>query len=195
MEEGKGQTIFLSIIGIATLLVAIIGATFAWFSISITGNENANDMTLTAGNLGQVNFADGATIDITNLIPGVYRTKTFTISQTDPTATMNIEYSIMLNVRTNTISAVSDGQFIHRMSGSGNTNGGIVASFSDTLVPTQSTVIGVGELDGYEIHTYQYTIGLNNTSEEQNAAQGKTFSGYLSVVLADEGITPYPPPS
>ena len=35
MGENKGQTIFLSVIGIATLLVAIIGATFAYFTTSM----------------------------------------------------------------------------------------------------------------------------------------------------------------
>ena len=51
MENNKGQTIFLSVIGIATLLVAIVGATFAWFSTTISGNVlpgwESNDATFT----------------------------------------------------------------------------------------------------------------------------------------------------
>ena len=39
MTENKGQTIFLSVIGIATLLVAIIGATFAYFTTSMGGTQ------------------------------------------------------------------------------------------------------------------------------------------------------------
>lgn len=39
MGENKGQTIFLSVIGIATLLVAIIGATFAYFTTTLNTNE------------------------------------------------------------------------------------------------------------------------------------------------------------
>ena len=35
MEENKNQMIFLIIIGIATLLVAIVGATFAWLTFSV----------------------------------------------------------------------------------------------------------------------------------------------------------------
>ena len=49
-------------------------------------------------------------------------------------------------------------------------------------------VIGSGVIEGYEVHTYEYTIGLNNVNENQNEAQGKEFSGYLSVVLTDEGV-------
>ena len=39
MENNKGQTIFLSVIGIATLLVAIIGATFAYFTTTMSGDS------------------------------------------------------------------------------------------------------------------------------------------------------------
>ena len=98
MGDVKGQTIFLSIVGICTLLVAIVGATFAWFSITVTGNENPTDIIINSGTLGQVSFNDGTAIDIKNLMPGVFTTKTFTVSQTDPTATGKISYNIVLNV-------------------------------------------------------------------------------------------------
>ncbi|MBQ2873047.1 MAG: hypothetical protein IJE89_03500 [Bacilli bacterium] len=48
--ENNGRGIFYGVIGVATLVVAIIGATFAYFSASAGGNE-----TVTAG---------GATIDL-----------------------------------------------------------------------------------------------------------------------------------
>ena len=188
MDETKSQSIFLSIIGIATLLVAIIGATFAWFSITITGNENPSDIVINSGTLGQVSFVDGTNIEIKNLMPGSFTNKTFTVSQTDPSATGKISYNIVLNVKSNTLSPNAQGQFVHSLTSSGNTNGGTLANFTSTEVPTQSMIIGSGVIEGYEVHTYQYTIGLNNINENQNAAQGKEFSGYLSVVLADSGI-------
>lgn len=189
MQEAKGQSIFLSIIGIATLLVAIIGATFAWFSITVTGNDNASDIVITSGNLGQVNFTDGSVIDVGSLMPGNYTTKTFTVSQTDPSATGKIAYNIVLNVKSNTLTPNADGQFIHKLKSSGNTNGGTLATLNETPVPEQSTIIGSGVIEGYEVHTYEYTIGLNNIDADQNKAQGKQFSGYLSVVLVNEDQT------
>ena len=188
MDENKSQSIFLSIIGIATLLVAIIGATFAWFSITVTGNDNPSDIVINSGTLGQVSFVDGTNIEIQNLMPGGFNTKTFTVSQTDPSATGKISYNIVLNVKGNTLTPNANGQFVHSLKSSGNTNGGTLATFNPTEVPTQSMVIGSGVIEGYEVHTYEYTIGLNNVNENQNAAQGKTFSGYLSVVLSDEGV-------
>lgn len=41
MENNNGRGIFYGVIGVATLVVAIIGATFAFFAASASGNENA----------------------------------------------------------------------------------------------------------------------------------------------------------
>ena len=46
MENSKGRGIFLGVVSVATLIVAIIGATFAWFSASVSSGEN--DVNLTA---------------------------------------------------------------------------------------------------------------------------------------------------
>ena len=188
MDETKSQSIFLSIIGIATLLVAIIGATFAWFSITVTGNDNPSDIIINSGTLGQVSFVDGTNIEIKNLMPGSFTTKTFTISQTDPSATGKVKYNSVLNVKSNTLSPNANGQFVHSLTSSGNTNGGTLANLTNTEVPIQSMIIGSGVIEGYESHQYEYTIGLKNLDVNQNAAQGKTFSGYLSVVLTNDGL-------
>ena len=59
----------------------------------------------------------------------------------------------------------------------------------ESEVPVDSYIIGSGVIEGYESHQYEYTIGLKNLDINQNAAQGKTFSGYLSVTLTNEGLT------
>ena len=46
MKNSKGRGIFLGVVSVATLIVAIIGATFAWFSASVGSGEN--DVNLTA---------------------------------------------------------------------------------------------------------------------------------------------------
>lgn len=45
MENRKGNGIFLGIVSVATLIVAIIGATFAYFSASTESNEEAVNLT------------------------------------------------------------------------------------------------------------------------------------------------------
>ena len=45
MENSKGRGIFLGVVSVATLIVAIIGATFAWFSASVNSGENDVNLT------------------------------------------------------------------------------------------------------------------------------------------------------
>ncbi len=42
MDNRKGSGIFLGVVSVATLIVAIIGATFAYFSVSVTGNSTVD---------------------------------------------------------------------------------------------------------------------------------------------------------
>lgn len=115
MDNNKGQTIFLSVIGIATLLVAIIGATFAYFSITVTGNEQASSIFVTTATLGQINFVDGTQIkwDKVNLEKGgtdKTESKTFTVENTAATAlTSDVTYDVYMKVTDNTISAAANG--------------------------------------------------------------------------------------
>ena len=183
MEEAKGQTIFLSVIAIATLLVAIVGATFAWFNISLTGNEETKNIVITTASLSSITFEDGAEIDATNIFPGTDKVKTFTIAQTDPSATETINYNIKLNVIKNTLSPNANGAFVNSIKGEGNTNGGKLVELNEAVVPEESSVLGTGSLVGYETHTYTYTLSLKNLDEDQSSALGKEFSGYISANL------------
>lgn len=183
MDDTKGQTIFLMIVGIATLLVAVVGATFAWFSIGTTNDENPSEMVMTTARLGKVVFKDGDEINATNILPGKSFKKTFVVSQTDIEATEKIKYVIKLNIKTNTLTPVAENQFVHSLTSTGNTNNGTIINFENQVVPEETIILGTGELNGYETHTYEYTISFNESGLNQNAAQGKTFQGQLSVDL------------
>ena len=66
MENKKGNGIFLGVIGVATLIVAIIGATFAYFSASTSSANNAISVNSTQLSLG---YSDDTSKLKTNLIP------------------------------------------------------------------------------------------------------------------------------
>lgn len=196
MDNNKGQTIFLSVIGIATLLVAIVGATFAWFSISVSGNADASSIVVTTAKLGSVEFTDGAAITMNNIRPETspQEVKTFTVANTETTATETIGYKIGLVIDTNTLTGVADGAFTHQLTGESDkgSGAGTLVSVAKEAVPTTSKLLGNGTLVGYEKHTYTYTIQFAETSKDQNAAQGAKFGAKIQVALADgkiEGIT------
>ena len=195
MDNNKGQTIFLSVIGIATLLVAIVGATFAWFSISVSGNANASSIVVTTAKLGSVEYTDGAAITLTNIKPSEEATtKTFTVANTDSAATETIEYKIGLVIDTNTLTGVADGAFTHELSGVSDkeSGAGTLVTVAKEAVPTASKILGNGSLVGYEKHTYTYKILFAETNKDQNAAQGAKFGAKINVALKTdkiEGIT------
>ena len=64
-ENNGGKGLFYGVIGVATLIVAIIGATFAWFTATAAGNQTT---TVTSGNL-VIEYTDGTTMVATNLKP------------------------------------------------------------------------------------------------------------------------------
>ena len=79
MENRKGSGIFLGVISVATLIVAIIGATFAFFSATANSAEGA---VATGSQLVQLGYKDNVTGLKTNLIPA---TETIALyAATDP---------------------------------------------------------------------------------------------------------------
>ena len=51
MNEGKGNNVLLVIVAIATLLVAVIGATFAYFTAIVSGAEGTETMRINSGTI------------------------------------------------------------------------------------------------------------------------------------------------
>ena len=187
MDNNKGQTIFLSVIGIATLLVAIIGATFAWFSATVTGNDEASSIIVTTATLGNITFSDGDVINMVNIRPesSPQESKEFTVANNTVGATETLAYEISLNVTENTLTPVADGMFVHSLSGSTTGSGTVATAITEQVVPVATTVLGSGTLVGQESHSYTYTMQFKESGSDQNSAQSQRFSGKLSVEITD----------
>ena len=65
MNENSSKQVLLSVLGIAVLVVAVVGVSFAFFTYSKTGEKNN---TLTTGNIF-FNFTEGNAINLTNEFP------------------------------------------------------------------------------------------------------------------------------
>lgn len=86
MENNKQNTVLLTIIAVATLLVAVVGATFAYFTAS-NSNGSTSIITTTSGKM-EIKFEDGSNkVDLskTGFTPGdtVLITKSFTLTGTN----------------------------------------------------------------------------------------------------------------
>jgi len=65
MNENSSKQVLLSVLGIAVLVVAVVGVSFAFFTYSKAGDENNS---LTTGSIF-FNFAEGTAIKLTNQFP------------------------------------------------------------------------------------------------------------------------------
>jgi predicted ribosomally synthesized peptide with SipW-like signal peptide len=109
MEKGKNNTILLTVIGIATLLVAIVGATFAYFSAQTQYNDSNSVLTIQSAAGGTSSFAGGDTITVENIYPDndtVWVSKTVNITYKNTTTTLDYKYNLKL-VYTNGFSSGS----------------------------------------------------------------------------------------
>ena len=163
MGENKGQTIFLSVIGIATLLVAIIGATFAYFTTTM-GNKDAVTGTVTTATISAVTLS-GTTFS---------GEKTFTIATQSITGSASAEYACKI-VKTGEGTSTD---FEYQITGADNTTYGEWAAVPATETNVATGTIATGNLsDAYKIQ-----FRFNETGKEQTN-QGQTFGASVTCDL------------
>ena len=176
MGENKGQTIFLSVIGIATLLVAIIGATFAYFTTSMGGTQG--NVNATTAKIGSSTF-NAESVDATAVLPGwTSGAKNVTVSLGE--SDVNVDYTCVLTMTANPLTDL-------RLAVAGDN---AVAAATKTLATGETeTKIAEGTLTSGESKTMTYTLTFAETGADQNGQQGATIAGTVSC--ATEGETVY----
>ena len=198
----RGRNIFMSVVGVATLLVAVIGATFAYFSITVSGNNTASSINITAATAAAVTFdGTGAGISVTNIYPGWSQAKTFTVKTTGASNTNDtIQYTIQLKTTNAALAsaATNSKEFNYSLSGTKNGNGTLATTVTKADMPktTGNTTIGTGTLKGNETHTYTLTIEVAERGSAQNYLQGKAYAGIVQINVADsQGLRTWDPVS
>ena len=206
-NQKKGNTILLTVIAIATLLVAVVGATFAYFTATISGNDNASSIIVHAANLGTITFTDGQEIKLENALPGANTSKQFTIAASE--ATIPIKYGVKLNIKTNEFIDTTGNEgndLVYTLSGTkgaGTGESGALISGTENIEEgghkdlaitgssSSSMFLGQGTLGVGETHTYTFTIKFKETGSDQNSNQNKNFVGSLEVTASDESNSTY----
>ena len=190
-ENKKGNTVLLTVIAIATLLVAIVGATFAYFTATVQGNNEASSVVVTTASLGSITYENGTELKLENAYPGAYSNEiTFTISAADNT--VELPYEIKWVNVTNDFNPVTE--LVYRLSGETDGSGTLVdltdadgydAETQYATVPSAPTTIGAGSLSiGGETHTYTMQVHFKETAADQNSNQGRSFAGKIEVTTS-----------
>ena len=202
MSEGKNNTVMLTIIGIATLLIAVVGATFAYFSATLTGTNNEKEYTVRSATVG-TEFNGGVDITATGIYPKeeAWGTKTFSIKTTS-TKGLSTKYRISLVIDDNDTTAdttISDGAgHVKRFQANALSytltaieanaaTKGTMPTATETKIadPSKDIVFGEATIYGNDkqevTQTYTLSMFFKDTGTDQNANQGAQFKAHIAI--------------
>ena len=190
MSGNRTNTLLLTVIGVATLLVAVIGATFAYFTANITGGEDTTTITVGAGKLS-IAYEDGdGALTADNIEPEVTDpaiTKDFTITGSNSTTAI-MPYSIYLVIQTNDFTEPALTYTLESTNTGG--NGVVAPSVTETGLGTgpKNTLLGNGYFSGVvtnSVHTYVLKIFFRETGENQDIDKSKTLTGFVNTTVGE----------
>ena len=159
------------------LLLLTTGLSYAWFSASISGNENAKNVVVEAGTLSLV-YTDGLEIKAQNIKPGWSTTKEVSVKNTGTLeANYNIIWQSLTNEITNNEMVIS--ATCQRLNASGTVEG-TCESISQVAI-SDMTIAKKISIESGITHKYTFTILFKETNANQNYNQGKEFNGVLGI--------------
>ena len=175
MIDKDKMTLFVT--GMFLLLIMTTGLSYAYFSESISGNENAKNVVVEAGTLSLV-YTDGAEIKAQNIKPGWSTTKEVSVKNTGTLeANYNIIWQSLTNEITNNDMVIS--ATCQRLNASGTVEG-TCESISQAAI-SDMTIAKKISIESGITHKYTFTILFKETNADQNYNQGKEFNGVLGI--------------
>lgn len=185
MNNGKGNMILLTVMSIATLLVAVVGATFAYFSATMGKGNTSPTIEVTSGTISTEFNSDS------NLVSGyvnpneVVATREITVTGV-VTGSNNLNYEATLVVNNNTY---LDGELVYTITSTNESNNGsiITSTTEPVAIPTGTStiVLGNGVFAGPTTAglSHKYTITITRANQvDQNT--DKAFGAKLFVTQA-----------
>ena len=162
---------------IALLLLLTTGLSYAYFSASISGNENAKNVVVEAGTL-KLTYTDGPAINAQHIKPGWTTTKTVSVKNN---GTLDAYYNVIWQTLTNTITKneLVLSATCQRLNSAGTVEGTcesiLQAPISDMTIAKKISI------ESGITHKYTFTILFKETNADQNYNQGKEFNGVLGI--------------
>ena len=156
--------------------ILVTGLTYAFFSLTTSGNDIAETISVTATEL-KLNFKDGKYIELKEAMPGDSITKTFSVENT---GTETGYYKINWQEFNNKIDNDELQVEFTCKSYKGNTESGTCSNLTREAAYNRDLKSNI-EIESGIRHEYTLKITFMDTNQNQNDNQGKSFSGVLRV--------------
>ena len=191
-KDNKNNRVILLILGIATVLIALIGATFAYFTAVITYNNAPQSVTLTTVEVQGLEYTASDTLSLINAVPDNDLTNTQTFTVHNPNATASIMYSMYLKTDLNefTVSEYDsdddgvDEEYADQLivTITGGQGGTVVLDLTDGTNTADKVIAENIRLEGEATDEYTATIKFANLEVPQDNNQGCSYVGHINVV-------------
>lgn len=177
MKESS-KDLSLIIITILTIVVLIVGVTFAYFTTGLNQNSAVNGSVTTA-KVGDITFDGGADFtNSTDIEPGWKETKTFTVT----TPATDVKSTVY--IRLDYTNAFQDLTWSLTGTGANSEITGVIPTTSTNTTVTLVTLT-INPSSSAQIFNYSLTVELPNKTTNQDYDQGKTFTGTLYADLGN----------
>ena len=167
------------LIGTALVLLLLLttGLSYAYFSTSVKGNDNAKDVVVEAGTL-KLTYTDGPAINAQYIKPGWSTTKEVSVKNN---GTLDAYYNVIWQSLTNEITKdeLVISATCQKLNSAG-TAEGTCNSIPQAPI-SDMTIVKKISIESGITHKYTFTILFKETNANQNYNQGKKFSGVLGI--------------
>lgn len=186
-KETKNKKIMLLIIGVATILVALIGATFAYFTALINRPNGEQSVSVTTTTVQGVIYTASDPIVLENAVPGDHAEATFTVYNPNDSAVAQYTLTFypvsnsFTNEPTNPEDGILNNQLVLSISG-GQLTGTLTHDFTDGTDASNWTVAEDIALAAKATDTYNVRLDFFNLPDNsQDNNQGDHFAGHFDV--------------
>lgn len=177
--EDRSKDLSLVIITVLTIIMVMVGVTFAYFTTKMNGTNGS--VNLSTMKVGDITFDGGADFtNSTDIEPGWKETKTFTIT----TPATDVKSTVY--IRLDYTNAFQDLTWSLTGTGANSEITGVIPTTSTSTTVTLVTLT-INPSSSAQTFNYSLTIELPNKTTNQDYDQGKTFTGTLYADLG-EGI-------
>lgn len=178
-KNNNGNKAIILVLGLVTVLVALVGATFAYFTAQINKPNGDQSVAISTTTVQGIEYTSGDPLIIKDAIPGVSSSTKFSVR--NPNTAANASYTLSFvpieDTFTNTDGA---NQLVVTVTG-GSLVSPVELDYTDGANAVKQTVAADVNIDANKTDEYEATVKFAETQVSQNTNQGKNFSGYFEV--------------
>ena len=162
------------VLSILLFLLTITGITYAYFTIQVTGNEEASSIRVSTARLSLI-YTDTLLLGGDRIKPEWTQSKTISVENN---GTVPVYYNIIWR---DLLNEITDDELVISGTCTSNVQGNTCDNISETIIPVSTTethnisIKNNIEIAVGETHTYTVTVTFKETGSNQNYNQNKEF--------------------